>query len=323
MTRTENDLRDALRDLERRADERGAPSTSELLTRVDERRNTGHARQSATRMSRFPRWSAPLAAAAVVAAAAITVAALDAGGGTGGNAAGQPSVEPTVGPTATSSPVSPPSASTLAAVVLNDASTALAATSWTPPSAKEFYYVRTNQGTTWTSVSGARAGRGKTDTGEVGDVPGCRDGRYVSVGQSGSCDLNDVPHYRNDAPTVPQAWDAYLETMAPSAKADIAQGKIIVQVLHQDLVAPRAAAALLRYTETCPGLHEVAVAPVAGRTLVGVTCTSMTNGSYGLAFDASTHGFVGFVGVTESGVQDGPAEVIAETGIVAALGDTP
>ena len=54
--------------------------------------------------------------------------------------------------------------------------------------------------------------------------------------------------------------------MAPGAKAADAQGKIIVEALHQDLVAPKAAAALLRYTESCPGLHTVDVQPVAGES---------------------------------------------------------
>ena len=331
MTRTETDLRDALRELERRADDHGAPSTTDLLTRIDEHRPGGQ--HSATRSARFPRWAAPLAAAAAVAAAAITVAAVDSGGSGPQHVGGLPTGAPTASkapatPTATApspSPTTtaPPVASPPAATILDAAATKLDAAAFTPPPSKDYFYVRTNEVTTWTSVSGTKAGRGRTDTGGSVDVPGCRNGTVVSSGESGSCTLNDVPHYRADAPTVSQAWDAYLETIAPGAKAGGAQGKIIVSVLHQDLVAPKAAAALLRYTATCPGLHTITVRPVAGQKLVGVTCTSMTNGSYGLAFDATTHAFAGFVGVTQSGAQDGPAEIVAATGIVTALGDRP
>lgn len=49
----------------------------------------------------------------------------------------------------------------------------------------------------------------------------------------------------------------------------------------------------------------------------------MTNGSYGLAFDATSHTLVGFVGVTGSGQQDGPAEIVGKTGIVTTIGDKP
>lgn len=71
----------------------------------------------------------------------------------------------------------------------------------------------------------------------------------------------------------------------------------------------------MRYTETCP---------VGGGKLLGVTCTSMTNGSHCLAFDATTHAFVGFVPVDhKTGTQDYQAEIIRRTGIVAKPGERP
>ena len=72
-----------------------------------------------------------------------------------------------------------------------------------------------------------------------------------------------------------------------------------------------------------PGLKTLIVRPVAGQKLTGVTCTSMTNGSYGLVFDATSHELVGFVVVTGNGKQDGQAEIIRQTGIVSAIGRTP
>jgi hypothetical protein len=49
----------------------------------------------------------------------------------------------------------------------------------------------------------------------------------------------------------------------------------------------------------------------------------MTNGSYALVFDAGSHQLVGFVTVTGRGEQDGPAEIIRQTGIVSAIGQKP
>jgi hypothetical protein len=89
------------------------------------------------------------------------------------------------------------------------------------------------------------------------------------------------------------------------------------------LIAPRAAAALLRYTASCPGLHTLPVRPVNGENLIGVTCTSMTAGSYGIAFDASTHAYAGFVPVSPNGAQVDAAEVVIQTGIVKAIDRTP
>lgn len=272
----------------------------------------------------------------------------------GQQAAGQPTA---VNPTARQGTSSShrPSAQTnapSAVTVLDDAAARLdAAPTWTTPDPQDFFYVETTQATTWTAVSGTQEGDGRTADGHKIWVPGCKDGQIVSGGRSGTCTLNDVPHYLGDAPTAPSAWDAYLEQMAPGAKAANAQGKIIVQVLHEDLTAPKATAALLRYTESCPGLHTLAVAPVAGENLIGVTCTSMANGSYALAFDAGTHSFVGFVPIIASGQQSAPvqavhgpgqahppvgvvggasgagqvgvAEIVRKTGLVPAIGRTP
>src|SRR3954451_18562047 len=69
--------------------------------------------------------------------------------------------------------------------------------------------------TTWTSVSGRQAGDGRAANGIKISVSGCRHGRIVSAGESGTCTVNDVPHYLADAPTAASAWDAYLERMAP------------------------------------------------------------------------------------------------------------
>lgn len=325
MTRTENDLRDALRELERLADQHGAPSAATLTGPATDVRPAAGAPEQ-----RFPRWLAPLAAAAVVAGAAVTAAVLSSSGS--GDTAQRRDTAPGGRPTAatvapapasTSAPVrsaAPPSAAT----ILNDAAAEFdAVRTWTPPQPQDFFYVRSTEATTWTSVSGTRAGDGRTASGSRIWVSGCRDGQIVSSGEAGPCTLNDVPHYLGDAPTVPSAWDAYLERMAPGAKAGGAQGKIIVQVLHQDLTAPKATAALLRYTASCPGLRLVAVEPVAREKLTGVTCTSMAAGSYGLAFDAATHRLVGFVGLGQGGVPDGPAEIIQQAGIVSSLGRTP
>ncbi|MBE7189964.1 hypothetical protein [Jatrophihabitans endophyticus] len=50
----------------------------------------------------------------------------------------------------------------------------------------------------------------------------------------------------------------------------------------------------------------------------------MTNGSHCLAFDATTHAFVGFVPVDhKTGTQDYQAEIIGRTGIVAKPGERP
>ncbi len=328
MIRNENDLRDALRELEQRAVEHGAPSTVSILAQVTEDRpGRPHGSAAARRL-------APLAAAAaavVVVAAAVTAVTLRTEHSGSSHqrhlqAAGQPA-----GVHTTARHIAPPShhpsAQTnapTAVTVLDDAAAKLdAAPTWTTPDPQDFFYIETTQATTWASVSGTHAGDGRTADGHKIWVPGCKDGHIVSGGQSGTCTLNDVPHYLGDAPTAASAWDTYLEHIAPGAKAAHAQGKIIVEALHQDLTAPKAAAALLRYTESCPGLHTLAVAPVAGKNLTGVTCTSMTKGSYGLAFDANTHSFVGFVGVTGSGRQSGLAEIVRKTAIVAAIGQRP
>jgi hypothetical protein len=322
MTRNENDLRDALRELEQLADRRGAPSTASLLTAASDDR-PGELRDSASR--RFPRWLPPLAAAAAVAAAALAAVTLSSGRGSSSHPADQRAGgqrHRTVGTSHHSVVKANPTTS--AATILDDAAATLdSAPAWTTPAPQDFFYVRTTDATTWTSVSGSREGDGRTANGAKIWVPGCSGGQIVSGGESGTCTLSDVPHYLGDAPTDPAAWDAYLEHMAPGAKAADAQGKIIVQVLHQDLIAPKAAAALLRYTESCPGLHTLTVRPVAGEALTGVTCASMTNGSYGLVFDATSHALVGFVVVTGNGQQDGAAEIIQQTGVVPAIGRRP
>lgn len=329
MNRTENDLRAVLREFEQQADRHGAPSSADLLaaTLPDRPRESG---QPAPR--RVRRWLPPLAAAAAVAAAATTAVLISPQGGDPSHSrAPQPGGQPTAGHTRahrpavvphSSAPSSPAPAS--AADILDDAASKLdSGQGWSPPAPQDFFYVRTNQVTTWTSVSGTRPGRGRTADGHTVSVPGCDHGQIVANGETGTCTLNDVPHYLGDAPTAPAKWDAYLEQLAPGTKAAHAQGKIIVEVLHQDLVAPTAAAALLRYTESCPGLHTLTVHPVRGEKLIGVTCTSMTNGSYGLAFDAASHEFVGFVVVSGSGRQDFPAEIVRRTGIVPAIGRRP
>lgn len=329
MNRTENDLRAVLRELEQRADRHGAPSSADLLAATLENR-LGESRQPAPR--RLRRWLPPFAAAVAVAAAATTAVLISPQSSSPSNTlAPQPGGQPTAGHTrahrppvvphhsAPSSPA-PPSA----ADILDDAAATLdAAPGWAPPAPQDFFYVRTNEVTTWTSVSGTQPGRGRTAGGQTVPVPGCDHGQIVAIGESGSCTLKNVPHYLDDAPTSPAKWDAYLEQLAPGAKAANAQGKIIVEVLHQYLVAPKAAAALLRYTASCPGLHTLTVRPVGGAKLIGVTCTSMTHGSYGLVFDAASHDFLGFVGVTGSGRQNGPAEIVRQTGIVPAIGRTP
>jgi hypothetical protein len=328
MTRTENDLRAALHELGQRADQQDAPSTVSVPTaRMDDR--LGRSLSSAPR--RFPRWLPPLAAAAVVVASAATAVMLDtqhsgSSHPSASQAGGQPPGGRTAAPRSTtvSQKHTATSNGTTPATVLEDAAATLeSAPTWSTPAAHDFYYVRTTQATTWTSVSGRQAGQGRTSDGTKIWVPGCAHGRIVSIGESGPCTLNDVPHYLGDAPTTPSAWDAYLEQIAPGAKAAGAQGKIIVAVLHQDLIAPKATAALLRYTASCPGLHTLTVRPVAGENLIGVTCTSMTNGAYGLAFNAAAHHFVGFVGVSGSGRQNNPAEIIRKTGIVPTVGRTP
>jgi len=336
MTRTENDLRAVLRDLERRADEHGAPPVAALVGDAQSGVLQTHPDPRSVRR-RVPRWVPPTATVAAVAATAIAVVTI--GNWSGGPDHGTPAgghrapTLPNALPSAIVHPLSasathggaarPQSAS--AAAILGDAADRLdAKTGWTAPATSDFYYVRTTDATTWTSVSGRQAGGGKTADGTPITVSGCRHGQIVSTGEAGSCTLDQVPHYRADAPTKPAAWDAYLEHIAPGAKAAHAQGKIIVSVLHQDLVSPTAAAALLRYTETCPGLRTVDVQPVGGRDLIGVTCTSMTNGSYALAFDASSHAFVGYAGMdSTSGQQVGSAEIVEQTGIVTAVGQIP
>lgn len=329
MTRTETDLRAALRQLEQLADEHGAPSTTTLLSPPTADRLGPH-RVAGSR--RYPRWLAPLAAAAAVAAAAITAVSLS---GQPGALPPSPAHQAGNGPTASHSApphhTAPSSSATAqhngtasAASILDDAAAALDATpTWTPPKPQDFFYVRTTQAMTWTSVSGEQPGEGRSPDGTKIWVPGCANGHIVSPGESGSCTVDQVPHYLADAPSTPAQWDGYLERLAPGAKASGAQGKFIVQVLHQDLVAPKAVAALLRYTASCPGLRTISVQPVAGEQLIGVTCTGMINGSYGLAFDADSHHLVGFVGVSQDGQQNGPAEIVQQTGIVSAIGRTP
>lgn len=322
MSRNEDDLRDALRELGQRAVEQGAPSTASILVQVTGGRpGRPHGSVAARRL-------APLAAAAAVVmvmATAVTAVTLRAEHSAsshqrGQQAASQPAARHSAAPSRRPAQTKVPSPVT----VLGDAAARLdAAPAWATPDPQAFFYVETTLATTWTSVSGTKAGHGKTANGEDIWVSGCKDGHIVSGGQAGTCTLNDVPHYLGDAPTAPPAWDTYLEQIAPGSRAADTQGKIIVQVLHQDLVAPKAAAALLRYTASCPGLHTLTVAPVAGEKLLGVTCTSMTNGSYALAFDATSHAFVGFVVVTGSGQQDGPAEIVRGTAIVPAIGRTP
>lgn len=335
MNRTEDDLRAALRELERRADQHGAPATDDLVPEPASRRpgdGPRHSRPGSVR------WLPPLAAAAVVAAAAITAAVLSSGGSgdTAAPAGGSPSSTPThhavPGPTSQAThhakrrhahhQSQPPAAT--ASGLLDDAAAKLdAAGHWSPPDPGDYFYVRTNQATTWTSVSGTRPGHGHNDAGVPTTIAACVGGQLVG-GESGPCTLADVSHYLGDAPTTPSDWDAYLEHLAPGAKAAGAQGKIIVQVLHEDLVAPDATAALLRYTGTsCPGLHTLDVRPVAGEQLVGVTCTSMTAGSYALVLDADSHAFVGFTVVDQQGRQEGQAEIVEKTGIVSAVGRRP
>lgn len=327
MIRTEDDLRGALRQLERRADQHGAPSTAAILSAA-----TGDRPRRGSASRHVARWLPPLAVAAVVAAVAITAAVVSTRHDGSSNrrahrvagrpVASHPAEKAT--PTASHHTSTEPNRTAPAAAILEEAATKLdAASGWTTPAPQDFYYVRTTEATTWTSVSGTRPGEGRTAQYGAIPVPACVHGRLVANGESGHCTLDDVPHYVADAPTTPAPWDTYLEHMAPGARAADAQGKIIVEVLHQDLVAPKAAAALLRYTATCPGLHTLTVRPVAGEKLVGVTCTSMTNGSYGLTFDAASHAFVGFVEVTAGGRQAGPAEIIRQTGIVPAIGRTP
>jgi hypothetical protein len=325
MTRTESDLRHALLELERRADEVGAPTATNILLPAKVGRADAGPR-------RWGRWLPPLATAAAVAAAAVTVAALNgssdrrgravqpgtSGGDTTTASASLRPTEPAV-----SKKVSAPARPAQPAGVLEDAATKLDAEPWAAPSPQQFFYVRTTDATTWTSVSGRQQGRGRTADGRTIWISGCRQGHLVSSGEAGYCTLKDVPHYLADAPKTARAWDAYLEKMVPGAKAAGVQGKFIVHVLHQDLVAPKAAAALLRFTATCDGLHLIPVEPVSGEKLLGVTCPSMTAGSYGLAFDAASHEFVGYVGVDQKARQVGPAEIVLRKGIVSAVGRKP
>lgn len=315
MNRTENDLRDTLHELGRRSIEQEAPSLHSILAETRERPDPLGRGVAA-------RWLAPVTVAAAVAVAAgiTTIAFRNEHNGSG------PQTLPVAAPRVTSA-APQPSAQTpppAAVTILDAAADRLdAAPAWTTPDPQNFFYVETTQATTWTSVSGTRAGSGRTADGLPIVVAGCKDGDFVSTGQSGACTLGDVGHYLADAPTTPSAWGSYLEQLAPGAAAANAQGKIIVQVLHQDLTAPAAAAALLRYTAGCPGLHTLAVDPVAGKDLVGVTCTSMTNGSYGLVFDADSHAFAGFVVVEKSGKQRAPAELVRKVAIVTAIGQKP
>ncbi|MGN6607361.1 MAG: hypothetical protein ACTHMS_10190 [Jatrophihabitans sp.] len=321
MNRTEDDLRAALDDLAARADREGAPPATSLIgdvvTRSTEQQPTGHRRTT---------WLLPLSAAALVVAGvavASTVGGDDHASTTGPASHRTASAVGTRPPTA-AAPSTTKAAPLTPARALADAAAQLDHAPWTEPRPTSFFYRQTTDATTWTSVSGQRAGRGTNADGEPIWISGCRDGRLVSTGESGECTLADVPHYLADAPTVPAAWDAYLEHMAPGSRAAGAQGKIIVQVLHQDLVSPQAEAALLRFTAGCPGLRLVDVQPEDnGRALVGLTCPSMAAGSYGLVLDATTHAFVGFQPVTPDGTPQGRAEVVVRTRIVAAAGQAP
>lgn len=316
MIRTENDLRNALHELGRSSVEQNAPSPESILTGVTKDRPGRLSRSVAAR------WRTPVAvAAAVVVAAGVTTTTLR-----NEHNGSSPQRLPVAAPRSSSTAQHPSARTTppSAATVLNAAADRLdAAPAWTPPNPQNFFYIETTQATTWTSVNGTRAGSGQTADGQTIFVAGCKNGHIVSTGESGTCTLGDVGHYLDDAPTTPSAWGTYLEQLAPGAEVANAQGKIIVEVLHQDLTAPKATAALLRYTASCPGLHTFTVDPVAGENLVGVTCTSMTNGSYGLVFDANSQAFLGFVGVTTSGKQNAPAELVRKIAIVAAIGRKP
>ena len=321
MIRTENDLRNTLHELGRRSVEQNAPSLESILAGVTKERPGRLSRSVAAR------WRAPVAvAAAVVVAAGVTTMTLR-NEHNGSSPQRLPVAAPRIASTAQHPSAQHPSARTTqpsAGTVLNAAAARLdAAPAWTTPSPQNFFYIETTEATTWTSVSGTRAGSGQTADGHTIWVAGCKNGHIVSPAESGTCTLGDVGHYLDDAPMTPSAWGTYLEQLAPGAEAANAQGKIIVEVLHQDLTAPKAAAALLRYTASCPGLHTFAMDPVAGKNLVGVTCTSMTNGSYGLVFDANSQAFLGFVGVTMSGKQSAPAELVRKIAIVTAIGQKP
>ncbi|GAB2470540.1 hypothetical protein [Jatrophihabitans fulvus] len=301
-------LHAAFAELERRADDAPEPSVTTVHHRT--------------------RWGLVAASAVAVLAVGGGVLALSVHDGSGPStqAGSRPAMtSPSARTTAPPATSATPAPGSRAARILGDAATALdAATTWRTPAADEYFYVRTTEATTWTSVSGRQAGKGVNSDGVRIWVPGCENGSFsAGSGQDGSCTLNDVPHYRGDAPTVPARWDAYLEGIAPGAKAGGAQGKIIVQVLHQDLISPKATAALLRHTESCSGLRTVKVAPVGGRQLVGVTCTSMAAGSYALVFDADTHDFVGFQVVSAAGKAKGQPELVLRTGIVDAPGQRP
>ena len=88
--------------------------------------------------------------------------------------------------------------------ILDEAAAKLdAAPAWTAPDPQDFFYIRTTDATTWTSVSGTQAGDGRAADGGKIWVPGCDNGQIVSAGESGPCTLNDVPHYLGDAPTSP------------------------------------------------------------------------------------------------------------------------
>lgn len=339
MTRSENDLRAALHELEQRADQQGAPSTEVIIATVDAARNRPH---PVPRPSHLRRWLAPLATAALVAVAALTAVTLTGGQhapsqeGRGPASTTNPSItqpsntspaRPSTSPRQDLSTVKPkPNPTAAAASVLDDAAATLAAQPWTAPHPDQFFYVHTTKATTWTSVSGITAGYGQTSDGRPILIDGCIHGQAVHGHPvpASYCSTHRGARYLAAAPTTRSAWNAYLERLDPGAKTANTQGKIIAQVLHDDLLSPTAAAALLRYTTFCLGLRTLAVAPVQGNALVGITCTSMANGSYGLVFDATTHNFTGFVAVDhQTGKATGAAEIVLKTGIVSKVGQRP
>ena len=297
---------------------------------------------------RARRWALPAAASVATAAAAVIVLVVATGsshraGPPAGDPGGSLSAPPSV---ASSAPTSaghraprprrraprarPRRAPTAAAAVaiLDDAANRLAAAPDFPaPDPAAFFYRRTTQASYWTSVSGHKPGQINDITTGTMSIPACVNGQVVVSGGGGSCSgTDDTPHYLGDAPTTAAAWGPYLLAFAPGARDNNAEGKIITSVFHDFLAQPHALAALLRYTATsCPGLHTLPVSPVNGEALIGVTCASMTHGSNALAFDATTHAWVGTVPVdyTGPGLQEGTAEIVLATGFVTAIGRTP
>lgn len=301
-----------------------------------------------SRREQTRRWALPAVASLATAAAVVTVIVVATGTAHpgGGTPAGDPngsltapsslssrSAPDTGSPRSTATPSSSSAASSQlnaaeAAGILESAAVRLATQpDFAIPDPAAFFYRRTTQATSWTSVSGTKEGRIEDRTTGTLSVAACVNGQIVVSGGGGSCTgTADTPHYLADAPTTPAAWGPYLLAFAPGARANDAEGKIITSVLHDFVTQPRAQAALLRYTATsCPGLHTFPVSAVNGEALIGVTCASMTHGSNALAFDATTHAWVGTVPVdyTGPGKQDGPAEIVLATGFVTTIGQRP